>query len=250
MSGELLGRVSLVTGASRGIGRAIAVALGAAGSKVAIHYSERADLAEQTEEEVKRAGGNAVSLKADLTDPSAAARLVRCATEALGDVDILVNNAGHMSDSPVEEMTDEAWEKCISLNLSAAFRLARACIPSMKAGRWGRIISISSQAAFTGSAEHAHYSAAKAGILGLTFSLAKELAVHGITVNAVAPGRIATDMIAPKLADRCDEWLQQIPMRRFGRPEEVAGVVMFLASTAASYLTGSVVHVNGGMYMG
>jgi NAD(P)-dependent dehydrogenase (short-subunit alcohol dehydrogenase family) len=165
-------------------------------------------------------------------------------------VDILVNNAGQMSGSVVESMPDEVWDQSISLNLSSAFRLARACIPSMKASGWGRIISISSQAAFTGSVEHAHYAAAKAGLLGLTYSLAKELAIYRITANVVAPGRIETDMIATTIENRRDEWLRQVPIQRFGQPEEVASAVLFLASPATSYITGAVLHVNGGLFMG
>jgi NAD(P)-dependent dehydrogenase (short-subunit alcohol dehydrogenase family) len=250
MSTSLVGKTALVTGGSRGIGKAACVALAAAGARVVVHYKTNVRLADQTVVEIERAGGTAVTAQADLAVPADALRLIEAAVAAFGTVDILVNNAGEMNGALVENMPDQVWERCISVNLSQAFRLARACIPLMKRSRWGRIVSVSSQAAFTGSAQHGHYAAAKAGLLGLTYSLAKELAQDGITANVVAPGRIETDMIASDLAARRDDWLRQVPMRRFGRPDEVCGAIVFLASPAASYITGAVLHVNGGMIMG
>jgi 3-oxoacyl-[acyl-carrier protein] reductase len=141
------------------------------------------------------------------------------------------------------------WEQAITLHLSSVFRCTRACIPSMKARMWGRIINVSSQVVYTGSANHAHYAAAKSGLLGLTFSLAKELGTSGITANLVAPGRIITDLLTERMAGREEEWLNQTPLRRFGQPEEVAEPIAFLASDAASYITGATIHVNGGLVM-
>jgi len=222
---NLAGRVALVTGGSRGIGRATCLALAAHGAAVAVHYRGQAEAAAPS----------------SLVDQTAA---------RLGPIDILVNNAGGMTDSAVADMTDEVWEESMTLNLGAAFRCARACIPGMKARQWGRIINVTSQAAYTGSSNHAHYAAAKAGLIGLTFSLAKELARSGITANAVAPGRIVTDMLMELAPGREQEWLAQTPMRRFGRPEEAAAAIVFLASEAASYITGANLNVNGGQLMG
>jgi NAD(P)-dependent dehydrogenase (short-subunit alcohol dehydrogenase family) len=168
----------------------------------------------------------------------------------MGKIDILVNNAGELTDGAVADMTDEMWERTLAVNLTSAFRCTRACIPGMKARQWGRIINVTSQAAFTGSANHAHYAASKSGLLGLTFSLAKELGTAGITVNLVAPGRITTDLLLEHMAGREEEWLKQTPIRRIGDPEEVAAAIAFLASDAASYITGANLHINGGLVMG
>jgi len=161
-----------------------------------------------------------------------------------------VNNAGEQGTASVTEMADAEWQRSLDLNLTAAFRLAQACLPEMLAQRWGRIINVSSQAAYTGSARHAHYAAAKAGLLGFTFSLAKEAGPHNVTANVVVPGRIETDMLAGQLPSRAGEWLKQTPLGRLGRPEEVAAAIAFLASEAASYITGAALQVGGGLVMG
>jgi 3-oxoacyl-[acyl-carrier protein] reductase len=246
----LAGKVALVTGGSRGIGRATCLALAERGAAVAVHYRSKAARAEEVVAKVCGDGGAAVAIQADLNLPHTPDELVKQAAAQLGPIDILVNNAGEMTDSSVEDMTDELWEQSIALNLSSAFRCARACIPSMKTRKWGRIINVSSQAVYTGSANHAHYAAAKAGMLGLTYSIAKELGASGITANLVAPGRIITDLLTERMAGREDEWLKQTPLRRFGQPEEVAEPIAFLASDAASYITGATIHVNGGLVMG
>lgn len=243
-------RVALVTGGSRGIGRAACLTLAFAGVAVVVHYNSSAQSAFETVERIKQDGGKAIALQADLGNPTAVEGLVAQTVRKLGPVDILVNNAGNMTDVSVREMTDEVWERSIAINLSAAFRCARACIPFMQEQKWGRIINVSSQAAFTGSANHAHYAAAKSGLLGFTYSLAKELGEFGITVNAISPGRILTDIITERMGDRREEWLKQTPLRRFGQPEEVARTLAFLASEDASYITGANINVNGGLVMG
>jgi NAD(P)-dependent dehydrogenase (short-subunit alcohol dehydrogenase family) len=191
-----------------------------------------------------------VAIEANVLDPRAIQRSVAEAVARLGNIDILVNNAGEMTDVSVVDMKDEDWEQALAINLTSSFRYARECIASMKERRWGRIINVSSQAASTGSSHHAHYSAAKSGLLGFTFSLTKELGAYGITANVVAPGRILTDLLQERMAGREQEWISQTPMRRFGRPEEVAATIAFLASEESSYINGAVINVNGGLVMG
>ncbi|MFB3778094.1 MAG: SDR family NAD(P)-dependent oxidoreductase [Bryobacteraceae bacterium] len=246
---DLTGRAALVTGGSRGIGRATCLALAAHGARVAVHFRAESARADEVVDEIHAQGGEAVALQADLRDAAAAPGLAAAAAGALGPIDILVNNAGEMVSGSVEELTDRTWEDSLSLNLSAAFRMARACIPAMKARNWGRIIGLSTQAVYTGSRNYSAYAAAKAGLRGLTFSLVKEVGENGITVNLVAPGRIATDLIMRSSAGRMPEWMAQTPVRRLGQPEEVAAAIVFLASEAASYITGATLHVNGGLVM-
>ena len=247
---NLMGRVALVTGGSRGIGRATCLALAAKDAAVAVCCRSRIDQANEVVKEIQSGGARGLAIEANSLDLSAIKRSVEEAVSRLGKIDILVNNAGEMTDASVAEMKDEDWEQSMAVNLTAAFRYARECIPSMQERRWGRIINVSSQVAYTGSNNHAHYAAAKSGLLGFTFSLAKELGAYGITANVVAPGRITTDLLMERTAGREEEWIHQTPMRRFGRPEEVAGPIAFLASEEASYITGAVLHVNGGLVMG
>ena len=250
MEEEIRDRVALVTGGSRGIGRAICLRLSSMGASVGVHYNSRKDAALEVKDAIEEKGGTAILIQADLSIPGSGSRVVSSAVDILGGIDILVNNAGFMTDSPVQSMTDEMWEHSLSLNLGSAFRCARAAIPHMKRGGWGRIINLTSQAAYTGSSNHAHYAAAKAGLLGFTYSLAKELGGFGITVNAVSPGRIHTDLLAERSGGREKEWLAQTPLGRFGSPDEVASAVGFLASAGAAYITGAVLNVNGGQVMG
>jgi 3-oxoacyl-[acyl-carrier protein] reductase len=237
--------VALVTGGSGGIGAAVCRELAARGAAVAVHYNRGRPAAEAVAAEI---GGAA--LAADLVSPGAADELVAAVEERLGPVAILVNNAGLMTDARVEELTDELIEETLAVHLTAAFRLCRAVVPGMRAAGFGRIVNVSSQAALMGSAAHAHYAAAKAGLHGLTFSLAKELGPDGITVNLVVPGRIRTPLLDERSEGRMDEWLAQTPLGRLGTPEEVAGAVAFLASDEASYVTGAALNVSGGLLMG
>jgi NAD(P)-dependent dehydrogenase (short-subunit alcohol dehydrogenase family) len=247
---SLAGRVALVTGGSRGIGRATCLALAAKGAAVAVLCRSRIKEANEVVEQIQSTAGQGLAIEANVLDPRAIKQSVEEAVSRLGKIDILVNNAGEMTDVSVVDMKDEEWEEALAINLTSSFRYARECIPSMKERRWGRIINVSSQVAYTGSNNHAHYSAAKSGLLGFTFSLTKELGPYGITANVVAPGRILTDLLQERMAGREQEWMSQTPMRRFGRPEEVAATIAFLASEEASYITGAVINVNGGLVMG
>jgi NAD(P)-dependent dehydrogenase (short-subunit alcohol dehydrogenase family) len=220
------------------------------GATLAVLYRAHAKEADAVVEQIEAAGSRAMAIQADLLEPESVKRSINQIGTRYGPIDILVNNAGEMTDVSVAEMRDEQWEQSLTINLTAAFRFARACIPSMKERRWGRIVNVSSQVAYTGSANHAHYSAAKSGLLGFTFSLAKELGSSGITVNVVAPGRIITDLLLERMTGREEEWIRQTPMRRFGQPEDVASAIAFLASEEASYITGAVLNVNGGLVMG
>lgn len=243
-------KVALVTGASRGIGRAIATSLASSGVTVAVHYDKSVDAALEVVNEITKSGGSAQVFQASLGQPDAPADLVQRVAKEFGAVNILINNAAVMTDGSIAEMSDAMWDETIAVNLSAVFKLSRACIPAMVANKWGRIISISSQVAHTGSANHAHYSATKAALLGFSYSAAKELGVSGITANVVVPGRIDTDMISVRSVGRMDEWMAQTPLGRLGTPNEVASVVNFLASNDASYITGAAINVNGGLVMG
>jgi len=243
-------KVALVTGGATGIGAATVAALAEEKITVALQYSSSAVEAKQIAEQLNSKGAKVEIFQADLSQKDSLEKLVASVKEKLGDIDILVNNAGLMSDASIIEMSDELWDQALNINLTAAFKLIRACAPSMVSKKWGRIINISSQVALTGSANHAHYATAKAGLLGLTYSAAKEYGASGVTVNAVLPGRIETNMIAQRSIGRLDEWLSQTPLNRLGRPDEVAGMINFLASEKASYVTGAAINVNGGLVMG
>lgn len=243
-------RVALVTGGATGIGAATVEALAANKVSVALQYSSSAGQAKAIADQLNSKGAKVEIFQADLSQKDSAEKLVAAIKAKLGDIDILINNAGLMTDASIIEMSDELWDQALNINLTAAFKLIRACAPSMVSKKWGRIINISSQVALVGSANHAHYAAAKAGLLGLTYSAAKEYGASGVTVNAVLPGRIQTNMIAQRSIGRLDEWLAQTPLNRLGKPEEVAGMINFLASEMASYVTGASINVNGGLVMG
>jgi 3-oxoacyl-[acyl-carrier protein] reductase len=240
---ELTNRVALVTGASRGIGRDIAIALAGAGAKVAVNYRTSAAAANDVVKNIQSAGGTAVALQADVSDAQAAANLVRETEARLGPIGILVNNAGVIVRKPLDELGQDEWNDTIRINLSSAFYVTQAALPGLRARRWGRIIMLSSVAAQTGGVIGPHYAASKAGLIGLTHSYASLLAGEGITANAIAPALIDTDMIRGNAAARP----QLIPVGRFGTTDEVASVALLLASNG--YITGQTINVNGGWYM-
>ena len=243
-------KVALVTGGATGIGAATVKALAEEKISVALQYSSSQVEAKKLADQLNAQGFKVEIFQADLSQKGSAENLVTQVKQKLGDIDILVNNAGVMSDSSIVKMSDDLWDEAINVNLTAAFKLIRACAPSMVSKKWGRVINISSQVALTGSANHAHYATAKAGLLGLTYSAAKEYGASGVTVNAVLPGRIETKMIADRSVGRLDEWLSQTPLNRLGRADEVASMINFLASDASSYITGASINVNGGLVMG
>ncbi len=244
---RLNSQVALVTGASRGIGKAIALALASEGASVVINYANSSEAAKSLVESIQQAGGTAIALKADVSQADQVDHLVKETLTQLGRIDILVNNAGITRDTLLLRMKLEDWQSVIDLNLTGVFLCTQAVSKSMLKQRSGRIINIASVAGQMGNPGQANYSAAKAGVIGFTKTIAKEFASRGITVNAVAPGFIETDMTSGLKAD---EILKMIPLGRFGKPEDIAGLVLFLAAEeAASYITGQVFNVDGGMVM-
>jgi len=243
------GKVALVTGASRGIGRAIALRLAEEGAKVAINYAGNVKAAEEVKAAIEEKGGKALLVQADVSDSEAAEGMVASVVEAFGTIDILVNNAGITRDAIFARMKEEDFNAVINTNLKGVFHCTKAVTKLMMKQRSGRIVNMASVVGVTGNAGQANYSAAKAGVIGFTKSVARELAGRGITVNSVAPGFIETDMTAV-LSDKVKEAMAEgIPLKRAGKPEDVANAVLFLASDNAAYITGQVLHVDGGMVM-
>ena len=240
---DLAGRVALVTGGSRGIGRAIALALAQDGADVAVNYRRSAAEAQQVCDLIARLGRRTVKIAADVSVAAEAARLVKAVEAALGPIGILVNNAGVSQPVTLETLTEEVWDATIAGNLKSVFLVTQAALPAMRRQRWGRIINISSTAAQTGGIVGPHYAASKAGIHGLTHGYAAWLAREGITANAVAPALIETDMIRGHARATPD----RIPIGRLGHPEEIAETVVLLARNG--YITGQTVNVNGGAYL-
>ena len=242
-SDALRDRVALVTGAGRGIGRATAIALAEAGAHVAVNYRARAEEAHETCGRIERLGRRAVAVQADVSLAKEVDRLVTAVGDELGPVEILVNNAGVTRPQPIEEITERDWDELLGVNLKSAFLVTQAVLPPMRAARWGRILNLSSVAAQLGGVVGPHYAASKAGLIGLTHGYAAGLAGEGITVNAVAPALIATEMVSANPRARSE----LIPVGRFGTVEEVAAVCVMLASNG--YITGQTIGVNGGWYM-
>jgi 3-oxoacyl-[acyl-carrier protein] reductase len=243
-------RIALVTGGSRGIGRAIAVALARDGHRVAFCYSSDEDGAKATTAAIEEAGAEALAVRADVGDTDAVDAAFKAVEEAWGRVELLVNNAGVTRDGLVARMSDEQWDDVMRINLTGAFHTIRRATPGMMRARFGRIVNVSSTSGLLGVAGQANYAATKAGLVGLTRSVARELASRNVTCNVVAPGPIATIMTD----EMPEEWQSTVagavPLGRLGTPEEVASVVAFLCTDAAGYVTGAVVPVDGGLGMG
>jgi 3-oxoacyl-[acyl-carrier protein] reductase len=244
--GALDGRVALVTGASRGIGRAVALTLAARGAEVVA--AARGEHAQGVVDEIRAAGGRAETAAVDVTDASAVQAAVAAVVTRSGRLDILVNNAGITRDQLVLRMKQDDWDAVLATNLTAAFTCTQAVLKPMLKQRGGRIVNITSVVGQSGNPGQANYAASKAGLIGFTKSVALEVASRGITVNAVAPGLIETDMTRALSAGAQDGWEHRIPLQRLGTPDDVASAVAFLVSDEASYITGHVLAVNGGMY--
>ncbi len=248
-SAEAPRRVALVTGSSRGLGKATALELGRRGYAVAVHYASSEGPANEVAAAIREAGGEAAVFGADVSDPEACADLVARVTEELGSLDVLVNNAGITRDGLVLRMKADDWDAVLDTNLGGPFHLAKAALRGMMRAKFGRIINISSVVALIGTPGQANYVAAKSGLIGLTKSLAREYAGKNVTVNAIAPGFIESDMTAELPEAQQEAYLGQIPLGRFGQGEDVAAAVAFLASDEAGYITGQTLAVDGGMSM-
>ncbi|MCA1040733.1 3-oxoacyl-[acyl-carrier-protein] reductase [Bacillus infantis] len=246
---KLDGKSAIVTGASRGIGREIALELARQGANVAVNFSGSEAKANETVEEIKALGRDAFAVKADVSDSEAVTAMMKETLEKFGSIDILVNNAGITRDNLLMRMKEEEWDEVISINLKGVFLCTKAASRQMMKQRSGRIINVSSIVGVSGNPGQANYVAAKAGVIGLTKTSAKELASRGITVNAIAPGFISTDMTDKLNEEVKEQMLSGIPLGRLGEPSDIAKVALFLASEDSRYMTGQTLHVDGGMVM-
>ncbi len=246
---SLNGKVAVVTGASRGIGRAIALELAARGARVVVNYHRSEQAAQEVVSQIKANGGEAAAFQADVSDFQQAQALIKFALETFGDLHILVNNAGITRDTLLMTMSEEDWDEVIRTNLKSTFNCSKAAIRHMIRKRYGRIINIASVAGQMGNAGQTNYSASKAGQIGFTKALAREVASRNITVNAIAPGFVDTEILNTMPRETLEAALKLVPLGRMGRPEEIAFAVAFLASDQAAYITGQVLGVDGGMAM-
>ncbi|MDQ3658192.1 MAG: 3-oxoacyl-ACP reductase FabG [Actinomycetota bacterium] len=245
---SLEGAVVVVTGSSRGLGQAIAEELGSAGAKIAVNYSSSKEPAEEVAKTISENGGEAIVVGADVSDPEQAERLIEETIEKFGRIDVLVNNAGINIDKTLKKLSVEDWDTVIQVDLNSAFYTVRAALPHMTEQGSGAIINMSSFVGEAGNIGQANYAAAKAGLLGFTRTAAQELARYGITVNAICPGFIETDMVANIPEEAKEKLLKTIPLGRFGKPEEVAGAVRFVVE-GGDYITGQSLDINGGVYI-
>jgi 3-oxoacyl-[acyl-carrier protein] reductase len=244
---DFSGKVAVVTGSSRGIGRAIALRLAAGGARVVVNYQGNEAAADEVVEQIRSAGGEAMAVQADVRDVPQAQALIEAAKEAFGRVDILVNNAGTTRDTLIMRMSEEDWDVVIDTNLKGAFNCIKAVSRQMMRQRYGRIVNVSSVAGLSGNAGQANYASAKAGLIGLTKTVAKELGSRGVTCNAVAPGFVPTDLTASLPEDLIQMAVDRTPLGRTGSAEDMAAAVCFLASDDAGYVTGQVLAVDGGL---
>jgi 3-oxoacyl-[acyl-carrier protein] reductase len=249
MSRPLEGKVAIVTGASRGIGRAIALELARRGAQVVVNYNRSAEAAAEVVASIEAAGGQATAVQADVSDFEQAGRLIQAGLEAFGQIDILVNNAGTTRDQLLMLLKEEDWDDVLRINLKSIFNCCKAAARPMVRRRQGRIVNITSVSGIVGQGGQTNYAASKAGIIGFTKSLAKELGPRSITVNCVAPGFVPTDLTADLPEDLLQKAIEVTPLRRLGRPEEIAYAVAFLASDEASFITGETLTVDGGLVM-